>query len=62
LPTPAAQGGASGLCPACGLRLNGFYIDVTAVEGHEFIVGSMEGQEFRFPLILDWIHEPRKPL
>jgi death on curing protein len=44
------------------LRLNGFYIDVTAVEGHEFIVGSMERQEFRFPLILDWIREHMKPL
>src|SRR5215472_14808902 len=44
------------------LRLNGFHINVTAAEGHEFIVGSMERQQFRFPLILDWIREHRKPL
>ena len=44
------------------LRLNGFYIDVTAVEGHDFVDGSIERQEFRFRLILDWIREHRKPL
>jgi len=33
------------------LRVNGLCIDVTAVEGHEFIVGSMERQEFRFQII-----------
>jgi len=44
------------------LRLNGFYIDVTAVEGHDFIDGSMERKEFRFRLILDWIREHMKPL
>ena len=37
------------------LRRNGFYIDVTAEEGHQFIEGSLERQEFRFPRILDWI-------
>jgi len=44
------------------LRLNGFYIDVIAVEGHDFIDGSMERKEFRFRLILDWIREHMKPL
>jgi len=44
------------------LRVNGFYIDVTADEGYEFIVGSMERQEFRFPLIVQWIRETAKPL
>lgn len=44
------------------LRINGFYIDVTAVEGHDFIDGSMERKEFRFPLILGWIREHIKPL
>jgi death-on-curing protein len=44
------------------LRLNGFYIDISAAEGHEFIVGSMERQEFRFPFIVDWIRRHREPL
>ena len=37
------------------LRMNGFYIDVTAEEGHKFIEGSLERQEFRFGRIRDWI-------
>ena len=37
------------------LRRNGFYIDVTAEEGHQFIEGSLERQEFRFAKILEWI-------
>jgi death-on-curing protein len=44
------------------LRLNGFFIDVDPLDGHEFIDGSMERQEFRFPQILDWIHQNIKPL
>ena len=44
------------------LRLNGFYIDTTAAEGHEFIVGSMERQKCRFPLILDWIRAHKRSL
>jgi death-on-curing protein len=44
------------------LRLNGLYIDVDALEGHEFIDGSMERQEFRFPRIHKWIREHVKPL
>jgi death-on-curing protein len=39
------------------LRINGFYLDVNAEEGHDFIVGSMERHEFRFAQILDWIHD-----
>ena len=44
------------------LRLNGFFVDVGPLDGHEFIDGSMEHQEFRFPQILDWIRQNMKPL
>jgi death-on-curing protein len=49
------------------LRRNGFYIEVEAQEGHEFIYGSIDRQEldrheFRFPHILDWIRQHMKPL
>lgn len=37
------------------LRRNGSYIDVTAEEGHQFIEGSLQRQEFRFGKILDWV-------
>jgi len=42
------------------LRRNGFYLDVEAVEGHQFIEGSLERQEFRFGKILAWIQEHLK--
>lgn len=44
------------------LRRNGFYIEVAALDGHAFIVGSMERHEFRFAQILDWIRQHIKPL
>jgi death on curing protein len=44
------------------LRRNGFYIEVEGVEGHAFIVGSMERHEFRFAQILEWIRRHIKPL
>jgi death-on-curing protein len=44
------------------LRCNGFYIEVEGVDGHAFICGSMDRHEFRFALILDWIHAHIKPL
>ncbi len=44
------------------LRRNGFYIDVDGSEGHDFIDGSMNRGEFRFPQILDWIRQRIKPL
>jgi death on curing protein len=37
------------------LRRNGFYIEVASDEGHRFIEGSLERQEFRFGKILEWI-------
>ena len=39
------------------LRINGFYLEVVAEEGHEFIDGSMDRHEFRFAHILNWIRE-----
>ncbi len=39
------------------LRRNGFYIEVTALEGVEFIYGSMDRNEYRFPRILDWLRQ-----
>lgn len=44
------------------LRRNGFYIEVDAQAGHEFIYGSMDRYDFRFPRILDWIRLHVKPL
>ena len=44
------------------LRRNGFYIDVTAEDGHLFIEGSLARQEFRFGKILVWIREHLKPI
>ena len=43
------------------LRLNGFYIGVSGPEAYEFIDGSMNRSEFRFPQILDWIRQHIKP-
>ena len=44
------------------LRRNGFYIEVDGLDGHAFIVGSMDRHEFRFAQILDWIRQHVKPL
>lgn len=44
------------------LRRNGFYIEVEGLDGHAFIVGSMERHEFRFTQILNWIRQHIKPL
>jgi len=44
------------------LRRNGSYIEVDAQAGYEFIYGSMDRHEFRFPRILDWIRKHTKPL
>src|SRR5579864_8643655 len=42
------------------LRRNGFYLDVVADEGHQFIEGSIQRQQFRFGNILAWIREHLK--
>lgn len=44
------------------LRRNGFYLDVQADEGHQFIEGSLERREFRFGEILVWIREHIKQI
>lgn len=44
------------------LRRNRFYIEVEGLDGHTFIVGSIERHEFRFAQILEWIRRHMKPL
>lgn len=44
------------------LRRNGFSIEVEGLDGHAFIVGSMDRHEFRFTYILGWIRQHMKPL
>ena len=44
------------------LELNGILLEVEALDGHEFIVGSLERHEFRFPQILHWIRQHTKPI
>lgn len=44
------------------LRRNGFYIEVEAADGYEFICGSMDRHEFRFAQIVAWIRQHIKPL
>jgi len=43
------------------VRRNGFYIDVSGDEGHDFVDGSMGRSEFRFPRIVDWIRKQIRP-
>ena len=44
------------------LRRNGFFLDVEAQDGLDFIYGSLDRHEFRFPHILDWIRQHIKRL
>src|SRR5579864_6366100 len=44
------------------LRRNGFYMEVEALEGYQFIYGSLDQHEFRFPKILDWLRPHIKPI
>jgi death-on-curing protein len=37
------------------LRANGYFLDVEPDAAHQSIVGAMERNEFRFPLIRAWI-------
>ena len=37
------------------LRLNGYFLDVEPLEAHRQITEAMEKNEFRFPMIRDWI-------
>ena len=44
------------------LRVNGYFLDVEPLEAHKLITEAMERNEFRFPLIRDWISLVVKPL
>ena len=48
--------------PDVFLNRNGFFLDVEAKAGYEFISGSMERSEFRFAKILGWIRQRVRPL
>jgi death on curing protein len=37
------------------LSVNGYVLDVEPLEAHQFITEAMEKNEFRFPLIRDWL-------
>jgi|ERR1700687_126771 len=44
------------------LRANDYFLDVEPLAGHKLITGAMEKNEFRFPMIRDWIASIVKPL
>jgi death on curing protein len=44
------------------LRLNGYFLEVDPLEAHKLITGAIEKNEFRFPMIRDWIASVVKPL
>ena len=43
------------------LEINGFLL-VDPLDGHEFIDGSLDRPEFRFPKIIAWMRQHTKPL
>jgi len=45
---------------SCGATA--FYIEVEGLDGHAFVVASMERHEFRFAQIFDWIRHHIEPL
>jgi death on curing protein len=44
------------------LEVNGLLLQIDALDGYKFIVGSLERHQFRFPQILDWIRQNTKPI
>src|SRR5579862_8326673 len=44
------------------LRANGYFLDVEPLEAHRSIAEAMEENNFRFPMIRDWIASIVKPL
>lgn len=44
------------------LRLNGYSLDVEPLQANKLITEAMEKNEFRFPVIRDWIASVLKPL
>jgi len=43
-------------------EINGFLLEVDPLDGYEFIHGSLDRHEFRFPEIVDWTRRQTKPL
>lgn len=43
------------------LEINGYSLQVTSRQGYEFIYGSLDRGEFRFPRIVKWIHGHIRP-
>jgi death-on-curing protein len=43
------------------LRANGYFLDVEPLAAHKFITEALEKNEFRFPLIRDWLASIAKP-
>jgi len=44
------------------LRANGYFLDVEPFEAHQLITEAMEKDNFRFPMIRDWIASTAKSL
>ena len=44
------------------LRANGYFLDVEPVAAHRLITEALGSNEFRFPMIRDWIASNLKPL
>ena len=44
------------------LEINGYRLEVSVRQGYDFIYGSLDRNEFRFPQILAWIRRYTKPL
>lgn len=43
------------------LRANGYFLDVEPLAAHKFISEALEKNEFRFPVIRDWLASIVKP-
>ena len=43
------------------LRLNGYLLDVDALEAHQFITGKIASREFRCAVILTWLRSHARP-
>jgi death-on-curing protein len=44
------------------LRANGYFLEADPFEAHKLITEAMEKNNFRFPMIRDWITSIAKPL
>jgi prophage maintenance system killer protein len=44
------------------LEINGFPLQVDPADGLEFIHGSLDRHEFRFPKIADWMRLQTQPI